>query len=212
MVGRDLKESYPPRKDCIQDEVVLELKNVSGNGNNNINLKIRRGEVLGLGGLVGAGRTELAEIIFGLAKKTSGKIYFRGKEINPKNPREAIDLGIALVPEDRKRHGLLLENSIKSNINMPIYKKISKAFVINKNRELANAEKYKKQLIIKTPSLNQLVKNLSGGNQQKVVLGKWLAANSELIIFDEPTRGIDVGAKLEIYKFCLLYTSPSPRD
>jgi len=200
MVGRDLKESYPPRKDCIQDEVVLELKNVSGNGNNNINLKIRRGEVLGLGGLVGAGRTELAEIIFGLAKKTSGKIYFRGKEINPKNPREAIDLGIALVPEDRKRHGLLLENSIKSNINMPIYKKISKAFVINKNRELANAEKYKKQLIIKTPSLNQLVKNLSGGNQQKVVLGKWLAANSELIIFDEPTRGIDVGAKLEIYK------------
>lgn len=200
MVGRDLKESYPPRKECIQDEVVLELENLCGNGANNVSLKIRRGEVLGLGGLIGAGRTEVAQMIFGSARKTSGKMIFKGKEINPKNPREAIDLGIALVPEDRKRHGVLLENSVKNNINMPIYKRISKASVISTNLELANAEKYKKQLTIKTPTLNQLVKNLSGGNQQKVILAKWLAANSELIIFDEPTRGIDVGAKFEIYK------------
>ena len=200
MVGRDLKESYPPRKDCIKDEVLLELQDVTGNGDENIDLKLRKGEILGLGGLVGAGRTELAQVIFGYVKKTSGNIIFKGKEINPKTPREAIDMGIALVPEDRKRHGALLGISIKNNINMPIYKRISRASVISSRAELETAKKYKEELLIKTPTLNQLVKNLSGGNQQKVILGKWLAANSELIIFDEPTRGIDVGAKFEIYK------------
>jgi|ASRP01.1.fsa_nt_gi ribose transport system ATP-binding protein len=201
MVGRDLKESYPSRKDCIsKDEIILELQNVTGNGNHNINLKLRKGEMLGLGGLVGAGRTELVQMIFGDVKKTEGKIIFNGKEINPKTPREAIDQGIALVPEDRKRHGALLEISIKDNINMPIYKRISTASVINSKVEWETAEKYQKSLLIKTPTLHQPVKNLSGGNQQKVIIGKWLAANSELIIFDEPTRGIDVGAKFEIYK------------
>ena len=156
--------------------------------------------MLGLGGLVGAGRTELAEVIFGSKPKESGQIILKGKEINPKSPREAIDLGIALVPEDRKRHGALLTNSIKNNINMPIYERISKASVINSSVEKANAEKYRKDIQIKCPSINMLVKNLSGGNQQKVILGKWLAADSQLIIFDEPTRGIDVGAKYEIYK------------
>ncbi|SCP97704.1 sugar ABC transporter ATP-binding protein [Anaerobium acetethylicum] len=200
MVGRDLKESYPPRKPCIKEEIVLDLQNVTGNGDKEINLQIKKGEVLGLGGLVGAGRTELAQMIFGAVRKTSGKIVFKGKEIDPKTPREAIDFGIALVPEDRKRHGALLGVSIKNNINMPIYKKISRFSVIDSKQELETAQKYKEELLIKTPSLNQLVKNLSGGNQQKVILGKWLAANSELIIFDEPTRGIDVGAKFEIYK------------
>ncbi len=200
MVGRDLTESYPPREDCIQEEVLLELKDVTGNGNENINLKLHRGEVLGLGGLVGAGRTELAEMIFGYAKKTSGQIILNGQEINPKSPREAIDRGIALVPEDRKRHGALLEVSIKNNINMPIYKRISWSSVIHSGKEKSTAKKYEKELLIKTPTLEQNVKNLSGGNQQKVIIGKWLAANSELIIFDEPTRGIDVGAKFEIYK------------
>ncbi|WP_070001225.1 sugar ABC transporter ATP-binding protein [Cellulosilyticum sp. I15G10I2] len=201
MVGRDLKESYPPRSNCIQqDEILLELQNVSGNGDHNINLQIKKGEILGLGGLVGAGRTELVQMVFGAAKKTEGKIIFKGKEINPKTPREAIDYGIALVPEDRKRHGALLGISIKNNINMPIYKRISNASVISSKKEMDIATKYKNELLIKTPTLNQLVKNLSGGNQQKVIIGKWLAANSELIIFDEPTRGIDVGAKFEIYK------------
>ena len=127
-------------------------------------------------------------------------MLFKGKEVNPKSPREAIDLGIALVPEDRKRHGAMLGISIKNNINMPIYKKNSTLSVINKKKEWSIAEKYEKNMAIKTPSLNQLVKNLSGGNQQKVILGRWLAADSEVIIFDEPTRGIDVGAKYEIYK------------
>jgi ribose transport system ATP-binding protein len=200
MVGRDLTETYPPRPNCIQDEVILELQNVSGNGDSDISFNIKKGEILGLGGLVGAGRTELAEILFGVAKKTSGKIIFKGKEINPKSPSESIDIGIALVPEDRKNHGAILGMSINSNINMPIYKRISKASVISSKQELNTSNKYKDELLIKTPTLKQLVKNLSGGNQQKVILGKWLAANSELIILDEPTRGIDVGAKFEIYK------------
>lgn len=201
MVGRELTESYPPRKDCIdKNDVVLELKNLTGNGDKNISLKLHRGEILGLGGLVGAGRTELAEMIFGAVHKESGQMFFKGKEVNPKSPREAIDLGIALVPEDRKRHGAMLGISIKNNINMPIYKKNSTLSVINKKKEWSIAEKYEENMAIKTPSLNQLVKNLSGGNQQKVILGRWLAADSELIIFDEPTRGIDVGAKYEIYK------------
>ena len=201
MVGRELTESYPPRKDCVdKSDVLLELQNVTGNGDENISLKIHRGEILGLGGLVGAGRTELAQLIFGAAAKESGKMIYKGMEINPKSPREAIDLGIALVPEDRKRHGAMLGISIKNNINMPIYEKNSKFSIINSRKEKEIAEKYQKNMAIKTPSLNQIVKNLSGGNQQKVILGRWLAADSELIIFDEPTRGIDVGAKYEIYK------------
>lgn len=201
MVGRELTQTYPPRGDCIdKKEVFLELQNVTGNGDKNINLKVHKGEIVGLGGLVGAGRTELAEMIFGAARKESGKIIFKGKEINPKSPREAIDLGVALVPEDRKRHGAMLGISIKNNINMPIYERNSKFSVIDSKKEWEIAQKYEKNMAIKTPSLNQLVKNLSGGNQQKVILGRWLAADSELIIFDEPTRGIDVGAKYEIYK------------
>ena len=197
MVGRELTETYPPRGNCIdKNEVVLELKNVTGNGDKNINLKLHKGEILGLGGLVGAGRTELAEMIFGSVPKKSGQMFYKGKEIDPKSPREAIDLGIALVPEDRKRHGAMLGISIKNNINMPIYERNSHFSVIDEKLEQEIAEKYQKNM----PNLNQLIKNLSGGNQQKVILGRWMAANSELIIFDEPTRGIDIGAKYEIYK------------
>lgn len=200
MVGRDLKETFPKRKPCIQEEVLLECANVTGNGDHDISFKLRKGEVLGLGGLVGAGRTELAELIFGVAPKESGEIYFHGEKISPKSPRESIDLGIGLVPEDRKRYGALLTESIEKNINMPIYSDISTASVINSKIEHDNAQKYKEDLLIKTPSLHEKVKNLSGGNQQKVIIGKWLAADSELLIFDEPTRGIDVGAKFEIYQ------------
>ncbi len=201
MVGRELKDTFPPRKALDEsNDVIFEARNVSGNGNHNVNLKIRKGEVLGLGGLVGAGRTEMAQMIFGAVHKTEGEFIFNGKEINPRSPREAIDMGIALVPEDRKRHGALLGVSVKNNINMPIYKNISKFSFIDEAREAKTTEKYRNELLIKTPTINQNVKNLSGGNQQKVILGKWLAANSELIILDEPTRGIDVGAKFEIYK------------
>ena len=201
MVGREMKKKFPERKPCVDhSKVVLECQHLYGNGDKDINLKIYAGEVLGLGGLVGAGRTELAEVLFGAKPIESGKIIFNGKEIAPKSPREAINLGIALVPEDRKRHGLLLGVSIKNNINMPIYERISKASFINRKVEKETAQKYIDEIRIKTPSMNQLVKNLSGGNQQKVILGKRLAGDCQLIIFDEPTRGIDVGAKFEIYK------------
>ena len=200
MVGRKLTEIYPERDPgCIKDEVVFEAQGVCGNGDQDISLKIHKGEVLGLGGLVGAGRTEFAELIFGMEPKTAGTFKFKGKEISPKSPKEAISLGIGLVPEDRKAKGALLGLSIRNNINMPIYPKISKAAVIDTKKEQEIAAKYKEEISIKTPNLEQLVKNLSGGNQQKVILAKWLAADSDMLIFDEPTRGIDVGAKQEIY-------------
>ena len=193
MVGRQLTEVYPKRDEiCVKDEVIFEAVNVSGNGDKNISFKIHRGEVLGLGGLVGAGRTEFAELMFGMRPKTAGKFIFKGKEISPKTPKDAIELGIGLVPEDRKKEGALLGMSIRCNINMPIYQRISKGTVINEKKEEEIAQTYRKEISIKTPTLDQLVKNLSGGNQQKVILAKWLAADSELLIFDEPTRGIDV--------------------
>lgn len=200
MVGREIKETYPGRKKCIKDEVILKLNNLSGNGIKDVSFEIKRGEILGLAGLIGSGRTELAELIFGVAKKESGQIIYRGEEINPKSPRDAIDKGIALIPEDRKKLGALLDIDIKGNISMPILKRISKIFFVNKNKEEEIANFYKDNINIKTPSLKQKVKNLSGGNQQKVIVAKWLASESDFIIFDEPTRGIDVGAKYDIYK------------
>lgn len=200
MVGRELTEIYPKRvSSCIKDEVVFEADDICGNGDLHISMKVHKGEVLGLGGLVGAGRTEFAELIFGMKPVESGKFFLKGQEFPPRSPRHAIDNGIGLVPEDRKAMGVLLGINIRNNINMPIYSRISKASVINLKKEHEIAEKYRQEISIKTPSLNQLVKNLSGGNQQKVILAKWLAANSDLLIFDEPTRGIDVGAKQEIY-------------
>lgn len=200
MVGRKLTEIYPARDPgCIKDEVLFEADNVSGNGDFDISLRVHRGEVVGLGGLVGAGRTEFSELVFGVKQKTAGKFLFKGHEINPRNPEEAINIGIGLVPEDRKAKGTLLGLSIRENVNMPIYPRISTKSVINERVERETAEKYKEEISIKAPDIEQEVKNLSGGNQQKVILAKWMAADSDLLIFDEPTRGIDVGAKQEIY-------------
>lgn len=200
MVGRELKETFPARKHCVTDEVLFETKELTGNGDKNISFQVYRGEILGFGGLVGAGRTELAELIFGFRPAVSGTMYYKGREIRPKSPREAIDIGIALVPEDRKRFGAVLDSDIKGNIVMPILKKISSCSVIQAKKETEIAQRYRQEIRIKTPTLSQLVKNLSGGNQQKVIVAKWLAAEAELIILDEPTRGIDIGAKQEIYK------------
>jgi ribose transport system ATP-binding protein len=200
MVGRELKETYPSRSVSPSDEVILEAKNLCGNGLHDVSFKLRRGEVLGLGGLIGAGRTELAELIFGVKPKTSGEILVKGKPLESKHPQFSIRQGIALVPEDRKRQGVLLDIDIKGNISMAILGRISRMSVVDKAREKGIAENYKNDLMIKTPSVNQKIKNLSGGNQQKVIIAKWLAASPDIIIFDEPTRGIDVGAKYEIYK------------
>ncbi len=200
MVGRELKEAYPARKAAIPDEPLLSVQHLYGNGLSDISFTIRRGEVLGFAGLIGAGRTELAELLFGVKPKTAGTVIFKGREIAPRTPRDAIDLGIALVPEDRKRQGALMSIDIKGNICMAILKRISFASVVSKRKESGIAQRYSEELRIKTPGLEQRVGNLSGGNQQKVILAKGLAAEPELIILDEPTRGIDVGAKQEIYR------------
>jgi ribose transport system ATP-binding protein len=200
MVGRELKETFPARKAAIPDEPLLSVRHLYGNGLSDISFTIRRGEVLGFAGLTGAGRTELAELLFGIKPKTAGTVVFKGREIAPRTPRDAIDLGIALVPEDRKRQGALMSIDIKGNICMAILKRISFASVVSKRKERGIAQRYCEELRIKTPGLEQQVGNLSGGNQQKVVLAKGLATEPELIILDEPTRGIDVGAKQEIYR------------
>ncbi|WP_411847603.1 sugar ABC transporter ATP-binding protein [Roseibacillus persicicus] len=200
MVGRELKETYPQRNHQVSDEVLLTVENVSGTIVDDVSLQIKKGEVLGLAGLIGSGRTELAEILFGYKPKTSGRITLEGKEIESKTPKQAIAKGIALVPEDRKKLGALLEFDIKENISVSVLERISKFFTVNRTTEVDIAEGYRKAIRIKTPNLEEKIKNLSGGNQQKVIIAKWLATEPTLVIFDEPTRGIDVGAKSEIYE------------
>ncbi len=198
MVGRELKETYPKRKN-LPGDVALEVKNLTGNGDRNLSFSVRKGEILGISGLVGAGRTELAQLLFGAAPIESGEILINGKITKIRSPLDAIHHKIGLLTEDRKGQGLFLEMPIKWNISFPIGQRISKYGVVNTKKEDEIATKYKERINIKTPSLLQQVVNLSGGNQQKVVLAKALAAESDILIFDEPTRGIDVGAKQEIY-------------
>lgn len=198
MVGREITETYPVRKKC-EGETILEVKNLTGKGARNISFDLKKGEILGLAGLVGAGRTETARMIFGADPIESGSIRMKGKEIVIKSPQDAVQNGICLVPEDRKQHGVILSLSIRDNITLPIVKSLSKLGVVDRNREDKILQKHKDDLKIKTPSFSQKAGNLSGGNQQKVVLSKWLASDAEVLIFDEPTRGIDVGAKQEIY-------------
>lgn len=201
MVGREITETYPERKAANEDaETIFEMKNIYGNGLENISFSLKKGEILGFGGIVGAGRTELAQIICGLVKADSGTMLYKGKEYRPKSPGDAMAKGIALAPEDRKQQGLVLGLSIRDNINLSSYRKVSKGLVISSKEERRTAETLRKDLSIKTPSIDQKVLNLSGGNQQKVVLARLLALNAELIIFDEPTRGIDVGGKQEVYQ------------
>lgn len=200
MVGRELSASFPQREAKAPGDVLLEVQHLCGKGVMDVSFQVRRGEVLGFGGLIGAGRTELAEMIYGARKIESGRILWKGRDLRVKCPKDAIRAGIFLCPEDRKQSGLCLPLTIRDNIALPSLERWSKGCVINRRKMDHVAETYRQELNIKTPSMNQLVKNLSGGNQQKVVLAKGLATLPELIIFDEPTRGIDVGAKQEIYK------------
>jgi ribose transport system ATP-binding protein len=199
MVGRTLQEAFPQRNINYGAEL-LELKNVSGNGVDDISFKLREGEIIGLAGLVGAGRTELARIIFGADKKESGEIFVRGEKVDIDSPAIAIKHGIGFLTEDRKAQGVLLSVSVKWNTTISVLRRISGALgFINSAKEKRITNDLTNSLSIKTPSIEQLVKNLSGGNQQKVALAKWMASDSKILIFDEPTRGIDVGAKHEIY-------------
>lgn len=198
MIGRELTEKFPIRNAKVSD-TVLEVKDLCGNGDFHINLQLHRGEILGLAGLIGAGRTELAKMICGDVHPDSGEIIVNGKAMHAASCADAVERGIGLVPEDRKNEGVFLGYTIEWNIPVMSLRKISKFGFINfkKADELTNT--YVRTLEIKTPSVKQEVKNLSGGNQQKVVVAKVLAADNEVLIFDEPTRGIDVGAKQEIY-------------
>ncbi len=202
MVGREMTQTFPPRNVEIGD-VALEVKNLTGNGVKNISFQAHKGEILGISGLVGAGRTEIMKVIFGAEKKQWGEIYVNGEPANIKSPRDAMHkYGIGMCPEDRKREGCFLGETISWNLVYNVLGNISNRFgVINRKKEKEIADYYGKSMRIKAPDLGKTkVLTLSGGNQQKVVVGKALAANAEIIIFDEPTRGIDVGAKYEIYE------------
>lgn len=198
MVGRELTSTYPEKKPASKD-VILEAENLCGNGVENINFKLHRGEILGFAGLVGAGRTELMHVIYGAAKKTSGSLRINGKEVNLSSPNEGMQAGVGLIPEDRKFQGCFIDKPIYWNISISDLDELSRGTIMDEKKEAALAEDYKEKLRIKTPNLRQKVSGLSGGNQQKVVIAKTLASNPDILIFDEPTRGIDVGARHEIY-------------
>ena len=180
-------------------DVALEAHKLCGNGLKDISFGVRRGEILGIGGLLGAGRTELARLLFGADKVESGHILINGSQMIIKTPKHAVSFGIAYVPEDRKHLGAILSLPIIWNITLPILKRISNRFFLKKKEESLIGDTQKNNLRIKTPDMNQNVDSLSGGNQQKVVLAKWLASQPSILILDEPTRGVDVNTKQEIY-------------
>jgi len=199
MVGRELDQSHPQRHHEL-GEVVLECRNLTGNSVENISFKLHRGEVLGMAGLVGCGRTETAQLICGARPIDSGEVLVNGKAVKIKSPADAIAAGIGLIPEDRKEQGCILFNSVLFNTTLICNKKYMSAGIMSGKKRREVAQEYKDALRIKVPSLNQMVINLSGGNQQKVVVAKTMAADLDIIFFDEPTKGIDVGAKQEIYQ------------
>ena len=198
MVGRSLENQFPKKKAEVGEEI-LRVENITNSRLKNVSFSLRKGEVLGFGGLVGAGRTELMRAIMGL-DRASGKIYFQGREIRNKSPQTAIKNHFAMVPEDRKDQGLVLIRSIMHNLEMSSLTKMSTAGFMRPASERITANKYSERLHIKAASYHQRAGSLSGGNQQKVVLGKCLATEPKILILDEPTRGIDVGSKAEIYE------------
>jgi putative multiple sugar transport system ATP-binding protein len=208
MVGREIDNIYPQRERTVSDEVVLEVRDWNAYDPNlgrsilkNVSINLKRGEIVGLAGLMGSGRTELALSIFGNPDgyHLNGELYLKGEQKNFKRPQDAIKAGMAYVTEDRKGDGLILIQDVKQNITLANLQEIANNGVVDENAEIKVANEYRESLNIKTPSVEQKVSNLSGGNQQKVCLGKWLFVKPDVLILDEPTRGIDVGAKFEIY-------------
>jgi ribose transport system ATP-binding protein len=200
MVGRELKQFFQrsPRQPGKRVLDVHELAWVGKSGGA-INFTLRAGEIVGMAGLVGAGRTELAETIFGVRKRASGQIHVDGERVRIQKPAEAIRAGILLVPEDRRTQGLVLDASVRDNLSLPSLERLNRLRLVSRSRERALAQQQVDSLHVRTPGIGKTVGLLSGGNQQKIVLGKWLARNPRVLILDEPTRGVDVGAKTEIY-------------
>ena len=202
MVGRVIYEDPKTQSMVAPDApVVLEVKNLNaGKMVQDVSFKLHKGEILGFSGLMGAGRTETARALFGADPVDSGEIYINGKKVTINSPRDAVRCGIGYLSEDRKRYGCVVQKTVAENTTMATMKNFMNGLLINKKKEAEVAQQYVEALATKTPSVEQLVVNLSGGNQQKVVIAKWLTRDCEILIFDEPTRGIDVGAKNEIYK------------
>ena len=198
MVGRRLGYTFPPKRDQV-GEVLMEVRGFTGGRFQDINFVVRRGQILGVAGLVGAGRTELARAIYGAEPPARGQLFLRGQPADLRSPREAIRLGIAYLAEDRK-DSLIMPLTVRENITVATPEKVSRHGRIDRVRQRALAQEYVSLLNVRTPTIEQLVLNLSGGNQQKVAFAKWLVKGTEILIFDEPTRGIDVGAKAEIYQ------------
>ena len=199
MVGREMTNYYP-KVDVEPGDILLEVKNFKQNTTlKDVSFYARAGEITGFYGLMGAGRTELMRAVFGADPVDSGEVFVKGQKTVIKSPEQAVKQGIALLTEDRKQQGLILEFDLNQNISLPNLSTAMTKFGLNHKKETANNQKLADSMRVKTPSLMQKAKNLSGGNQQKVVICKWLNTNSDIVIFDEPTRGIDVGAKAEIY-------------
>ncbi|HEU4990784.1 MAG TPA: sugar ABC transporter ATP-binding protein [Gemmatimonadaceae bacterium] len=198
MVGRELAAGYP-RPAAAPGAEVLRLERVDSGPVRGASLALRRGEIVGLVGLVGAGRTELAQAIFGAAPLTGGRMFLDGAPFTPRTPREAIAAGVGLLPEDRKRQGLVLMGTIRENVSLPSLGAMAPRGVVDRARERAGVARWVEALAVRPPMLDRAAQQLSGGNQQKVVLARWMLRHSRVLLFDEPTRGIDVGAKAEIY-------------
>ena len=201
MVGREIQDKFP-RILCEKGKEILRVENLNaGPKVRDISFSLYEGEILGIAGLMGAGRTETTRALFGVDEKTSGKIYLFGEEVKTNTPKDSIELGMALIPEDRRKDGLCTDLSIRENISLPNLDSMKNSLgVLSKELELKISEDTIKSLNVKAKDREMISKNLSGGNQQKVVLGKWLVRNPKVILFDEPTRGIDIGAKVEIYQ------------
>ncbi len=200
MVGRELSNLFPKGEAEI-GEVVLEVRHLTRPGVfSDVSFQLRRGEILGFAGLVGAGRTEVARVLFGIDRAESGEIWLKGRQVEIRSPQQAMEHGIAYVPEDRHQQGLVMNFSIAANVTLPILQKVSRLGLVDPRRERQLARAYSEQLRVRSTGVEQLVNALSGGNQQKVVLGKWLATEPSVLILDEPTRGIDVGAKSEVHR------------
>jgi ribose transport system ATP-binding protein len=200
MVGRDLKDKFP-KLSIEPGEEVLRVENLQRKGVlHDISFRLRRGEILGVAGLVGSKRTEMARAIFGADRLDSGQIIVRGRPATVKSPGQAIAARMVLVPEDRKRHGILACMSVKENVTLSMLRRLCRGGLLDLRREKKTAQQSASSLRIATPNLERWVMYLSGGNQQKVVIAKWLGTEADIFLFDEPTRGIDVGAKVEVYQ------------
>lgn len=200
MVGRELINIYPDRKKCQSDEVVLKVNRLAVPGEFDVSFQLKKGEILGISGLVGSGRTEIVRALIGADRARIHDIEINGYKLPAGSPRHAFRAGIGLIPEDRKSQGLVIGHNVRHNISINHLNKLLKFGFISKGRETESVQEYVRMLDVKVPGVDYLVRNLSGGNQQKVVLAKWLATECSVLIFDEPTRGIDVGAKSEIYE------------